>query len=197
MYNLFIIIFYLLFIPHAFAGDLRFETTAEGITSALIKAKSDSAIKTRSLKGFGSANIRSIRVVEKEQGKIVHKTIAVPADKELQGVNLKIEFDLDSYQIRSDSYPLLNELGRALGNKNLMGTPLMIIGHTDSDGNADYNLKLSLQRAISTKEYLASNFEISPSLLMVAGYGEAIPLVPNDSMSNKQVNRRVEITIAP
>jgi len=196
MYRLCVVIFFLMFLQHTFAGDFRFETTAEGITSALIKAKNDPNTKTRSLKGFDPTKSRGLRVVSKEQGKIVYKSIVVRTDSALQGVNLKIEFDADSYRIRPESYPLLNELGKALRGKKLIGIPLLINGHTDSDGVAAYNLKLSLQRAISVKEYLASNFEISPSLLMVVGYGEALPLVPNNSMSNKQINRRVEITIA-
>lgn len=190
MYKLCIAMFSLMIFQQAFADDLRFETTAEGITNALI----NSTIKTRGLKGLNDTKTRSIKVVTKEQDKIVKKTIMVSEDQSKEGVNLKIEFDVDSYRIRPESYHLLNLLGKALIGEKLMGIPVIIKGHTDSDGDADYNLKLSLQRGISVKHYLTSNFTISPSLLDVVGYGEAMPLVTNNSIANKQINRRVEIT---
>jgi len=91
----------------------------------------------------------------------------------------------------------LNELGQALTSEKLKGIPVSINGHTDSDGKDAYNLKLSLNRAFAVKSYLTSNYSISPSLLKVVGYGEGLPLVPNNSQANKQINRRVEIVTLP
>ena len=66
---------------------------------------------------------------------------------------------------------------------------------TDSDGSDAYNLKLSLNRALSVKDYLVGNFSIKRDRLKVVGYGEAVPLAPNTSALNKQMNRRVEVQI--
>lgn len=181
---------------YTFANDLNFETTAEGITDALTKQKAEQKIKTRSLKG-NVTKTRSIKVVSKEQGKIVGKTIIVPERPPNQGVNLRVEFDSDSYSIRPESFSLLNELGKALTSDKLLGKIIVIKGHTDSDGDDTYNLELSLNRGLAVKTYLASNFSIPPSLLKVFGYGEAMPLVPNINATNKQINRRVEITTIP
>lgn len=109
------------------------------------------------------------------------------------GVNLNIEFDFDSHKIRKSSYPLLNELGRALSDKKLAKKNILIKGHTDSTGPKSYNQQLSLRRARSVRTYLVSKFGIRPSRLTTAGYGETIPLVPNTSKANRQINRRVEI----
>ncbi|MBW1694760.1 MAG: OmpA family protein [Deltaproteobacteria bacterium] len=178
----------------AYAGDLKFETTSEGITKALIKQKTEQKIKTRSIKGTNTIKTRSIRVVSKDQGKIVEKTITAPESQVSQGVNLKIEFDYDSYSICPESFQLLDELGKALVSEQLKGSPIIIIGHTDSDGEDAYNLKLSLNRALAVKSYLKSSFPIFHSLLKVLGYGEGLPLVSNDNEENKQINRRVEIS---
>ena len=188
-----IMLFSLFIIQQSPAGDLNFETTAEGITNALTKPKAEQTIKTRSLKGFTETKTRFIKVVKKEQGKIIKKTLTIPEKQASQGVNLKIEFDVNSYSIRPESFKLLNELGKALTSEKLKEKDIIVKGHTDSDGEEAYNLKLSLNRALAVKLYLTSNFFISSSQLKVAGYGEATPLVPNNTKKNKQVNRRVEI----
>ena len=184
-------------LQYLYAADFKFETTSEGITKALIKQKTQRKIKTRSLTETTDVKMRSIRVVGKVHGKLVEKTMIVPENEPIQGVNLKIEFDYDSYAIRPESYPLLNELGKALTGEHLKGHSMIIKGHTDSDGEKTYNLKLSLYRAFVVKLYLTSHFSIDSSLLKVVGYGEGLPLVPNDSPENKQINRRVEIAARP
>jgi len=52
---------------------------------------------------------------------------------------------------------------------------------------------LSLNRAGAVKQYLIDHYTISPDQLKVVGYGESMPLKPNTSKENKQLNRRVEI----
>jgi len=44
-------------------------------------------------------------------------------------VNIKIEFDFNSYAIRPESYALLNELGKALTNDRIKGKTLILKGH--------------------------------------------------------------------
>jgi OOP family OmpA-OmpF porin len=134
-------------------------------------------------------------IVSKEDGKIVEKTILISERNSVRSANIRVEFDFDAYTIRSYSFALLNELGKALTSERLRGVAVRLRGHTDSDGDIAYNLDLSLKRAFAVKKYLTDNFYISPSLVKVEGYGEGLPLVPNTSELNKQVNRRVEIAV--
>ena len=67
-----------------------------------------------------------------------------------------------------------------------------IAGHTDSDGSAQFNQKLSQERVNAVKEHLISK-SIQAKQLTAKGYGESKPLVPNTSDANKAKNRRVEI----
>ena len=177
------------------AGEYNFETTAEGIEKALTQPQPAKKIRTRGIKtrGIQPLKTRGIKVVEKEKGKVVEKTILVDENHTPQGVNLKIEFDVDSYQIRPESFALLDELGKALTGDTLKRQKIFIKGHTDADGSGHYNLRLSLDRGLSVKQYLTAHFAISPTRLKVIGYGESMPLVPNTSTTNKQLNRRVEI----
>lgn len=175
------------------AGDINFETTKEGIINALTRPEVEEKTMTRGVSGSGKAKTRGLKIIQKKDGRIVRKTIMVSEKKPHRTVNLKIEFDFDSYDIRPQSFPLLVELGKALTNEKLKGKDIIIKGHTDSTGTEPYNLKLSLNRALAVKLYLTENFPIPSSRLKVIGYGESMPLVLNSSEANRQINRRVEI----
>ncbi|WP_448250371.1 OmpA family protein [Thalassotalea agariperforans] len=75
-------------------------------------------------------------------------------------------------------------------------TLLSIVGHTDDTGSADYNQKLSEQRAESVKNYLVSK-NIIDTRLKTTGLGESSPIVANTNAQNRALNRRVEIQIIP
>lgn len=69
-------------------------------------------------------------------------------------------------------------------------TVLRIEGHTDSDGDDNSNLTLSKQRAASVVAWLVAH-NIDCKRLLPVGFGETMPLVPNDTPENKAKNRRV------
>jgi OOP family OmpA-OmpF porin len=71
---------------------------------------------------------------------------------------------------------------------------ISIEGHTDDDGKAGYNKKLSQKRADSVMKYLVEH-GVEAERLVAVGHGEEIALVPNDSPENKEKNRRVEFII--
>ena len=166
-----------------------FQTTKEEIVKELTRPVS----RTR---GFvPQCRTRDITVYEKKQTQTIEKIVVVTSNDNRLRVNLKIEFDFDSYRIRPESYSLLRELGNALKSEELSGRDIAINGHTDSDGTAQYNLGLSLNRALAVKQYLIANFNVKPDNLRILGYGEAMPLVSNTSFANKQINRRVEVRV--
>ena len=69
---------------------------------------------------------------------------------------------------------------------------IKIVGHTDSDGENAINLDLSQRRAISVMNELVKVFGIDASRMETDGMGETKPIAPNDTPSNKALNRRVE-----
>lgn len=73
-------------------------------------------------------------------------------------------------------------------------TDITIFGYTDSTGPADYNLKLSGERATSVKNYLASK-GISSSRFTIQGMGIADPIADNGTVEGRSQNRRVEFAI--
>ena len=175
---------------HAAAGEEPlFQTTKEEIVKELTRPVS----RTRGFIPQGKT--RNIVVYEKKNTETIEKIVVVSSNDNTPRVNLKIEFDFNSYGIRPESYSLLRELGKALETANISRRNIAIKGHTDSDGTERYNLGLSLSRALAVKQYLTANFNIRPGNLGIFGYGEAMPLVSNTTVANKQINRRVEIQL--
>jgi len=74
------------------------------------------------------------------------------------------------------------------------GDRILLTGHTDSDGEADYNMELGMKRAEEYKAHLVS-LGVDASQIEVTSKGESDPWMPNDSPENKQRNRRVTIQI--
>ena len=71
---------------------------------------------------------------------------------------------------------------------------VQISGHTDTDGDDDFNLELSINRAKSVVNWLIEN-NIDQNRLSFKGYGETRPIEENNSITNKAKNRRTELTI--
>jgi outer membrane protein OmpA-like peptidoglycan-associated protein len=71
---------------------------------------------------------------------------------------------------------------------------VLIEGHTDSTGNPEYNLQLSLLRAESVQSFLVGN-GLPADRVTAVGYGDTRPEAPNDSETGRQQNRRVEVVI--
>jgi len=104
-----------------------------------------------------------------------------------------LEFPENSFDFASAAKPKLEYMARFM--KNYPQYILAIKGHTDSDGNEDYNMKLSQKRAEKIKAYLLERSEIEAARVRAEGYGESRPIFPNDTEENKRKNRRVEFEL--
>ena len=105
-----------------------------------------------------------------------------------------ITFKTDSADINSSFYPVLNSVAKVL-NKYSNST-VMVSGHTDSTGSAEYNLNLSRERAQSVASYLQGQ-GVKASRFEVLGLGSSNPIASNASAAGRAQNRRVEIKIIP
>ena len=70
---------------------------------------------------------------------------------------------------------------------------LNIEAHTNSNGDEDENLELSIKRAESVKTYLVSK-GIAADRITAEGFGETDPKMSNDTPEGLEANRRVEFT---
>jgi len=73
-------------------------------------------------------------------------------------------------------------------------TDIQIYGYTDSTGAAEYNLKLSGERAASVKSYLVGK-GLSSTRFVTTGLGIADPIASNETVDGRSKNRRVEFAI--
>ena len=104
----------------------------------------------------------------------------------LRGVN----FDFNSSVVRADSRPVLEEAATLL--KQNPGVRVQVKGFTDSIGSAEYNQRLSVQRAEAVYRYLV-NLGVDPERLTVEGFGKTQPIADNDTEAGRAQNRRVEL----
>ncbi|MCK5131647.1 MAG: OmpA family protein [Candidatus Sabulitectum sp.] len=103
-----------------------------------------------------------------------------------------IYFASGSANLKPESYPILDSVAILLRDNPT--ARMQIAGHTDSDGGENSNQTLSENRAQSVHQYLVSK-GIAGNRLTTIGYGEANPVVPNNSAPNKARNRRIEFTV--
>ena len=103
-----------------------------------------------------------------------------------------INFGLDSYELNSKSDAVILELSKYLAvNTNLK---MSINGFTDSIGLADYNIRLSEERAEAVFKRLI-NYGVDAKRMKFKGYGELKPKYFNDLEKNMILNRRTELEV--
>jgi OmpA-OmpF porin, OOP family len=101
-----------------------------------------------------------------------------------------ILFDLDSAKIKPESKAVLDEVVKLLRNKPALR--LHVVGHSDNQGQLDYNLGLSRDRAQSVVAWLASQ-GIQSARLKPHGVGPLAPTASNQEEGGRAKNRRVEL----
>ena len=103
-----------------------------------------------------------------------------------------ILFPTNSSELSATARQNIAELAKTLQKYN--DTNVLIQGHTDATGTAEYNQALSERRAYSVKNYTTYQ-GVSSGRIITQGYGESMPVASNNTVAGKQANRRVEIAI--
>jgi outer membrane protein OmpA-like peptidoglycan-associated protein len=104
-----------------------------------------------------------------------------------------INFKYDSADFsHADPIPTLDAIAETL--KKNPGVKVTIVGHTDSNGSDDYNMKLSLRRAEAVRDYLVGK-GVAAGQFMVEGKGESQPIAGNDTDEGRARNRRIEFKV--
>ena len=73
------------------------------------------------------------------------------------------------------------------------GVIFLIVGHSDSSGDENNNLSLSLARAQAVRDWIISRTSVPVERFRLKGMGDAFPVISNDTPEGKEMNRRVEM----
>ena len=106
----------------------------------------------------------------------------------------EIRFSTGSAKLTGDSEYVLARIVHTLkdgaGNRKIR-----IFGFTDNVGSADFNLRLSQQRAEAVKSFLVSHGVAEDNIIEVKGMGMANPIADNSFAAGRAQNRRVSFVI--
>ena len=108
------------------------------------------------------------------------------------GIGYVIFFKNGTCRLSAESVKRLNKVVKAA--KDYPEAHVQLDGHTDSVGNYDLNMKLSIARLEAAKIYLLKA-GINKSRISVESYGSKYPIDDNKTETGRARNRRVEITI--
>lgn len=100
-------------------------------------------------------------------------------------------FEFNSAAIKPRGLEQLAEMAKAMLSPELAGARFVVAGHTDSHGEAVYNLDLSQRRAAGVRAFLISQ-GVPADRLEVTGYGETRLIVARGTKKDQAINRRVE-----
>ena len=106
----------------------------------------------------------------------------------------QVFFNTDSDILRPEASPILDAVAESLRGE-APDASVFVSGHTDNRGTEDHNYNLSIGRANSVAEALLDR-GVGEVALWRVGFGEAVPLYPNDTPEHLGFNRRVEFLFA-
>jgi outer membrane protein OmpA-like peptidoglycan-associated protein len=193
-----------LFVAPSLAQDVRVYGAAEAVNPAdvariLATPEADApVIKMRSLRLLDdspaagkSASPERVAVADDSlvPTRVAYSTSTTAAAKSPSALALPVQFGFDSAEILPTARRQLDAL--AEGIRMLPATKSVVIeGHTDAAGTAQYNDQLSQRRASSVKQYLVSMYGINPARLHAVGMGQRGLLADLDPYAAE--NRRVQ-----
>lgn len=105
-----------------------------------------------------------------------------------------VTFDSNASQLKPAGANTLS--GVAMVLKEYEDTRVHIIGHTDSSGSRELNMRLSEQRAESVGTALIT-MGVDASRLSMSGVGPDQPVASNSTAAGKAQNRLVTLTLSP
>jgi chemotaxis protein MotB len=108
----------------------------------------------------------------------------------------KGSFPSGSAQLDAGFLEVMHKISAKLGE---VPGQIVVAGHTDnvpiSTSRFRSNWELSAARAVTVTHALLSDPAVDPERVVVEGYADSRPLVPNDSPENRALNRRVEMIL--
>jgi len=147
---------------------------------------------------YEGEGMTAFKVVEALKCQAVPKSSTCKSAAPMEVVPYQITFENNKAALTTRGKVALKKLATEMTKvQNLLKQySLMIAGHTDSRGRADYNRWLSEKRAETVRNYLSKELGISPNRFIVQGYGKnKLIYSPDDTPQKRAKNRRVEFKL--
>ena len=142
---------------------------------------------------FGGNDEATTEPVVEEEVMVEEAVEVVVMTKTFEATLLDTEtFELNSSKLKPESASKLDELVQVL--TDYPQAEVVIVGHTDSSGAAEYNQMLSEKRAQSVAAVLVDR-GVDSSRMTVSGEGESNPIASNETREGRAQNRRVDISV--
>ena len=104
----------------------------------------------------------------------------------------EILFDTDSYTLKENAKDTVDNIINAI-KETYPDREIIVEGHTDNTGEANYNQAISEKRAKTVADYILP--KLDHDKLSYRGFGDKEPIASNDNPDGRQKNRRVDIII--
>ncbi|RZL95489.1 MAG: OmpA family protein [Variovorax sp.] len=142
--------------------------------------------QTPRTRGFKLAAPATPSARSKVQSSGIQSGKTSPARDRSDAIALPIQFDFDSAELLPAARRQLDALAQGI---NLLDIERRVVieGHTDGVGSDEYNLELSLRRAVAVRQYLVTVHGIHEARLQTLGLGKTRPLFDKNSPANRRV----------
>ncbi|TMV47201.1 flagellar motor protein [Paenibacillus mesophilus] len=146
-------------------------------------------------------NLQNLLKVVRQYIEEQHLQGQVSASDTSRGIAITLNdlflFDLGKADLKQGAYPVLEKLASLFPKLN---AKVSIEGHTDDLPLATGSLfqdnwGLSQARSVSVIRYFVNTAKLAPGTFISSAYADTKPVSPNDSETNRQKNRRVEIVV--
>ncbi|HQE81491.1 MAG TPA: OmpA family protein [Candidatus Hydrogenedentes bacterium] len=174
--------FYLVPDPEGRVGEVTVTNQAASVT---LNKANETVAAMRVDQAFKESRMATSEEIETKFGDAL--ALVPPPPK---GFN--IYFHTDSSKVDADSLPMFEQVLAEVRQRD--SHDISLNGHTDRTGEADWNMKLSLERANAVKVLLVEQ-GVSADYLTIEYYGESKPVIPTEDNVSEPKNRRVEVVV--
>lgn len=179
----------------AATSDAQGHFVLKGVPAGMVVASAtasgyDDSVTGLDLEAGGEGHADFQLFKHKEQAADLERAISQKGSVAIYGIH----FDTAKATLRPDSAPALDAVFALIKSKP--GSRWIIAGHTDNQGAANLNDKLSQARAASVAAWLTAH-GITADRLLPKGFGMKQPVADNSTENGRALNRRVEISLAP
>ena len=158
-------------------------------------AASDAAREIVSKNGFVPVGLEEDRIVLQTLSENLPSGFQKIIKKSKQ-LRLQLRFEANQVRLDNKARKDLTRLKKFIEDNRTSLEKVYLVGLSDNNGQAEENLRLSLERAQKVKQELSElGLDFIDENLIATGFGDAKPIAPNTTEEGRKRNRRVEIWV--